>query len=306
MPAQLSLFPDGHELREQALAALRTLDLPRAMRFVDRAHAVEPNLVNLDLLAGVLRWLAPRLDLPPAVPSLATVLLAAAEDSLSGRLPAPAADLIDEVIASFALARREPGLSFLDHEERVPWARLRLVRGEATAGRDELKQLLGEHSDRGDLWGYLGDACTLLQRNEEANACYVRALLLSPEQVDLVHIRSLPLRRCFDSLRVSHTLSLARALLFSTAWLEGALAITRGNDWLDRLTTARLDASLAPAGDQREGRYRRFGLLLYRDRSSPAGDVDLRRREEMAALAPDLFARYISECERREQRGSPS
>jgi hypothetical protein len=32
------------------------------------------------------------------------------------------------------------------------------------------------------------------------------------------------------------------------------------------------------------------------------GSVDIARREEMAALSPDLFAHYVDACRRREER----
>ena len=49
---QLSLFPDGFELQEQALHALRELDVSRAAAMIDRARAAGARSANLEAIAA--------------------------------------------------------------------------------------------------------------------------------------------------------------------------------------------------------------------------------------------------------------
>jgi hypothetical protein len=44
----------------------------------------------------------------------------------------------------------------------------------------------------------------------------------------------------------------------------------------------------------------RFSLLVYLDRSEVAGSCDVERREEMKALLPDVFARFVAAIQRRQ------
>ncbi len=303
---QRSLFPDGFEVQEQAFAALRELDVESALVLVRRARRIDPRLVDLDGFEEALVWLQAQLvgDVTGSV--LAGVLLAAARDGLAGRLGLVAANFVDPTIARFLMSQLRPGQFFLDDDNRVPVALVDLILGNASAARTSLIEAVGAgHGDRGDLWGYLGDACYSDQRPDEANACYVRSLLLDPFAFDAWRLRNQRVGECLRELEKCHEVG-ARNLLLTEGWITGVFEIPAANSWLtprqvERLlaeTTTSLRAAEAGAG------FRRFNLLLYLDRSAAKGQIDMARREEMAELSPDVFVRFMAACRDREARGA--
>lgn len=186
---------------------------------------------------------------------------------------------------------RPPSGPFLDAGERVPRAVAWLLTGNAAQARDELLLLLERGAFRCSTpWGYLGDADHLLQRHDDASACYVRALLLDPGGVDLWRMAHFDLRAGFLELCAEHGEPTARELLLSHAWCGGWLQIPPGNCWVD--------AGCLPPAPRPE---RRFAQLLYLDQSAPRGEVDLDRREAMAATSPALFERYMQACRSRQR-----
>jgi hypothetical protein len=153
--------------------------------------------------------------------------------------------------------------------------------------------LASGHDHRADLWACCADALAAAERPDEANAAYVRALLLSARDVDLFRTRHAALVALHDELLGLHPPASARELLLVHAWLAGHLAIPPENGWLER-HLSRLQLAAAPRPDAPdEQRYRRFALLLYLDRSRPPGRWDEAEREEMQALAPQLFERVL-------------
>lgn len=287
-PVQRPLFPDGHELHAEALAALRQLDVDRAIALVQRAQAIDARLVDADHLLLALRWLQRRAPLDGD--RLGDLLLAVAADAIAGALTPAAAEFLDAALARQVLARPAAG-PFLDAGERVPRAVASLLCGDAAQARAELLLLLAQGPFRRSTpWGYLGDADHRLQRADSASACYVRALLLDAGGVDLWRLAHTELRAGFFAACAEHGEALARELLLTHAWLEGWLRIPPANGWFDA-------RSLPPAA----GPERRFAQLLYLDQSAPRGEVDLDRREAMAATAPALFERYMQACRSRER-----
>jgi tetratricopeptide (TPR) repeat protein len=301
-PLQLSLFPDAYELQAAALAALRDLDVPRARKLLDRVRQQSPRLVNLQVIHMALCLLESTLPPgPPGPAELALAVQATHDEWLHGRLLEASAHFVDETVARY-WRRLGPAAPFLDPGRRVHRGVLELVLGDASAARFHLEASLRDGLEhRADLWCRLGDALMLLDRADEANACYVRALLLSAVDVDLLRTRLRPLAAIHAELRRVHDETLARALLFVEAWLGGVLEVPPENCWLDG-QMAQLEArSAADPGSAPQRRHHRFAWLLYLDRSQPAARVELARREAMAALDPDLFARFLRECDRRER-----
>lgn len=298
---QRSLFPDAFEVQAASLAALRDLDVGAARRLLEQARRQNPSLVNLGLLHDALCLLEtfPR-GSQPSDAHLAEILTAARERHLAGQLSRDAAAFIDQTIARYWRRRAAAG-PFLDEDARVHRAVLDLALGDAATARRHLGATLdGGQQHRADLWGYLGDACVALERGAEANACYVRGLLLSAADVDLMRLRLLPLVRLHEELRATYADDHARELLLVHAWLQGLLEIPPDNGWLDG-QVARLRArAQADAHAPSPDRCRRFGLLLYLDRSQPLGQVDLALRKEMAKLDEDLFQCYMAACRQRE------
>src|SRR4030095_5670191 len=77
---QGQLFPDGFEILEQALVALKDIDLRRADEFGRRARASQPKLVNLDVVAAACDYLRHHLPDNPDPDACAAALLAVPAD----------------------------------------------------------------------------------------------------------------------------------------------------------------------------------------------------------------------------------
>ncbi len=293
---QRSLFPDGFEVEEDALDALESLEVARGLACVAEARRRAPDLTNLDDIESALAWIEiVQGRRPPDGASAAAAFLALP----AADLPEGAAAFADQAIARFGL--RVGRGRFLDPEQRVPLAALRLVLRRTDGTRRELSRLLAEAPDRPDLWGVHGDACLLDERADEANESYVRALLLGAARVDLFRLRENRLRLLLAELRAGNEDACSRELLFVHAWLRGILAVPANNGWLDA-QTPRLRAHTAIRGTpDPASRARRFALLLYLDRSRKPGDCEVAEREEMQALDPELFERFVAVL--RERRG---
>jgi hypothetical protein len=129
----------------------------------------------------------------------------------------------------------------------------------------------------------------------------VRALLLGAAQVDLFRRREDRLRLLLAELRASHEDACARELLFVHAWLRGILAVPANNGWLDAHAAWLRAHTAIRASSDAAARARRFGLLIYLDRSRKPGNCEAAEREEIQALDPDLFERFVAVL--RERRG---
>ena len=292
---QRSLFPDGFEVQERALAALHELDVRTALELVRRARKIDPRLVDLDALEAALYWLDNRLLTAPDGPTLADVLRSAAGDSAAGQLSPVARSFIDRAVARW-LAKHRPTGAFLDPEGCVPTGLVDLLLDNGNAARTNLLAVLDQgHGAHAAVLGYLGCAAWLTERREEANAFYLRALLHDRGDFDLVRVRHEGLRQLHDRLTKEHGAA-ARGRLLVEAWLAGTLQIPARNGWLP---PAQLATQLAAAGDDH---VREFTLLLHADRTDAERPTDVERRERMAAAWPDAFARFMAVCRADEQR----
>jgi hypothetical protein len=301
---QRSLFPDAFEVQEQALAALDALDLAAARRGLEEARVRDPELPELASWSACIGWLSRELGEGSVDDDgLAAAFARVPEEHQRGAIDGAAAQRIDAVIARLALARGGPPGAFLDGAKRVHRGALLLVANRAQEAIGLLRESLAEGCDgRADVWGYFADACHALERADEANAGYVRALLLGAGEADLHRLRHARLRSLLDELRARHPEEEARELLVVHAWLEGTLAVPPENGWLDRhLSRLRLANTARPGASAAE-RARRFALLLYLDRSRRPGDFDECAREELRALAPELFERVLGRMRLLERR----
>lgn len=302
MLLQRSLFPEAFEIQAQALAALDELDIGAALRLVEAARERDPGLVNLDPLRSALQWLHRELGSGPVSDELLALLFSTVPEACrSGEIAPEAMELIDTVIAREGLARTRSTQAFLDAGEGVHRGSLLLVLGLFHEAHALLVTSLAEHDGRADLWAAFGDAGSALERFDEANAAYVRALLLSAGDLDFFRLRHERLRTLHHELVSLHGESRARELVLVHAWLSGALTIPPENGWLDR-QLSRLHLAAALRSDSTpEQRLRRFSLLFYLDRSRAPGLYDEAEREEMQALEPELFARVVQCIQAREK-----
>ncbi|MBZ0150817.1 MAG: tetratricopeptide repeat protein [Planctomycetes bacterium] len=294
----MSTFPGQDQVQEQALVAMRALDVEGALALVRRARRIDPRLVDLDGLEEALVWLLPRLAGGAADLALADALQAVVAEGLAGRLGSVAAMFVDSAIARHLCQRQRPSGSFIDDACRVPAALVDLILGSAAVARMSLADAIRDgRGNRADLWGYLGDACHIEQRHVEAEGCYARALLLDPDAVDAWRLRDRRLGACLGDLEGRHGAD-ARGLWFAAAWIDGILDIPVGNNWL---TPNQIAIRQDGTGSTTAAACRRFSLLLYFDRSARPGTTDMSRREEMAELLPEWFARFMAACRGRER-----
>lgn len=300
MLIQRSLFPDAFEIEEQALAKLDRFELEDALRLVADARARDPGL-DLEWLRVALLWLRRELGGERVSDELLALLfLTVPEACLRGELTAEAAARLDEVIARQGLARAE-ARAFLDPEGRVHRGALLLVLRRNAEAHALLREAVAADDGRADLWGGFAEASYTLERLDEANAAYVRALLLAAGEVDLLRLRHPRLLALQRELAALHGEACARELLLVHAWLAGVLTIPPENGWLDaHLSRLHLLAAVR-ATSPPEQRLRRFTLLFYRDRSQATGRYDEAEREEMQALDPELFERVLKHIQAREQ-----
>jgi hypothetical protein len=302
-PRQLSLFPDGHELQAQALVALDDLDVAHARRWLERARPRSQGLPNFKLISDALDVLAPAVQAGGSDEDIARVVVAVQAGWQQGRVSHAVAGFIDETVGRFWGRSTARDVVFLDADQVVHRGLLDLLNKNAAAAERTLSaSLLGAHGNRADLWGYLGDANLHLGRPDRANACWVRALLLGANHADFLRCKMERLVQLDQELRRVHPGPVARERVLSHAWLLHVLDIPPRNDWLDA-HRERLDAETAASvSAHAPARLRRFAYLLYLDRTQPSA-VDVERREEMAALAPDLFHAFIGACAERERSG---
>ncbi|MBK8096395.1 MAG: hypothetical protein IPK26_04765 [Planctomycetes bacterium] len=294
---QHSLFPDDYEVIEQALAALRRLDVDEALTKVRLARARDTRLADLAALEEALVWLARQTLHDQA--GIARTLLAVGEAFAARELGEVAAGVVDDAIAHVFAA--DTGDSpFLDPANRVPRALLDLLGRRHSKAHGRLRELVLAWPDRGDLWCWYGNACLGAERQAEARAAWVRALLLAPDRFDWWRIADRQLRTVRDDCLADAPAG-DGGLTLAVAWRRGLLPIPARNDWLSHAQIARL--STTTAVDEHASvaaRHRRFCLLLYLDRSL-GGATDVDRRLAMADLAPAEFQQFMAACRQREQ-----
>ncbi len=293
---QLSLFADGFDAFEQARSHLRRLDLARARAAVGRARQGTatsiPNHLPVDTLERALAWLQRHLPEPPTAATAAAALAELPRAVVAGQLDDAAADAAELGLVPFLLPHLpEPPdpPRFLDSDRRLPSPLVRALAGDVQTARREFDDLVAAEPDRADLWFHTADTCWRAQRIDEANAHYVRALLLDPAAIDPRRLAHAGLRTCWHGLAAAHPEPAARAhALLTEAWLAGVLAIVPGNRWFRPGQVERRLEAAAAAGVP----ALQFALLLYQDRTAPT-TVDLLRRERMAELDPAAFARFL-------------
>ena len=307
MLLQRSLFPDAFEVHEQALRALDDLDLEAARRWLLEVKSRDPGLPELASWSACIEWL--RRELGGGLVADECLALAFAlvpEECRRGTLDKATAERIDQVLAHQGLQRMDRSRVFLDGEERVHRGVLLLVRGSFPPAMALLRETLAQGRDgRADLWWSLAEACLKCDRSDDANAAYVRALLLDPQAVDLHRSQHVRLTSLLDELRASRDEQEARGLLLVHAWLEGILSIPPENSWLERHLSRLHLATALRSGATPAERARRFAWLLYLECSRRPGDFEESARDEMKALAPELFERVMHRLSALLRRSTP-
>lgn len=296
MPDQPDLFSAAVEHKRTALDALQRFAFEQARTELEIAQAIDPYLADIGSLLQSAEFLVNlRIDLRTKSSGLARAWdeIREARDTL----PRAAYSGVETLICERVVQCLPPAYSdFVDSTQKtlhVGYCWLILNRPEEAHSR--LLAYLTSHVDDScpELWGYFGDASYQLNRREESNSGYLRALFTNAQAVDLAQMRHPDLRRVVEDLRSQHPEETARALLPIHGWMERVLHIPKGNTWLSRvIREQRYDHSsqllLFPAQ-----RYHQFALCLYVDQSDLHGDIDFDARMEMQRLDKGLFRRYL-------------
>lgn len=298
MTAQIELFTVAIEHKEKALDAMRRFALPQAKAELQVAQEIDPSLADVRTLMQATEFLTELgLNAKTRSSGLARAWqkIEEARAGLSRATHALTESLIcDRVVQCLPADYSE----FVDPKEKtlhVGYCYLVLNRFEAA--HRKLLDYLTSHYKKSHprLWGYFGDACYKLNRHDECNSGYLRALFMDAQAVDIERLRYPNLQGVFDELRRQYPDETARALLPIHSWLEKVLHIPKGNTWLAQwIREQKFDHSsellLYPAQ-----RYRQFALCLYIDQSGLHGDIDFDARVEMQRLDGGLFRWYLDE-----------
>ena len=296
MSDQPDLFSPAVEHKQKAVDLLQRFAFRQAQTELETARKIDPYLADIEILlrsAESLVKLGINLRTKPSGLARAWDKVREARDSL----PHGALSGVETLICQRVVQCLPPAhTGFVDSAHKTLHAGycwLILNRPEQ-AHRCLLAHLTSDvHDSCPELWGYFGDTCYQLNRHEESNSGYLRALFTNAQAVDLTQLRHPDLQRIVEDLRSQHPEETARALLPIHGWMEGALHIPKGNTWLSRvIRNQRYDHGsqllLWPAQ-----RYHQFALCLYIDQSGLHGDIDFDARIEMERLDRELFQRYL-------------
>ena len=296
MTYQPDLFSAAVEHKRKALDALQRFAFRQAKTELETAHAIDPYLADIESLLQSAEFLAKLgIDLGSKSSALARAWdkVREARDALPRAVHSGVETLICERLAQCL----PPDYSdFVDSARKtlhVGYCWLILNRPKEAHSR--LLAYLTSHLNDSypELWGYFGDASYQLNRREESNSGYLRALFMNPQAVDLEQIRHPGLQRIVEDLRSQHPEETARALLPIHGWLEGVLRIPKSDTWLTRVIREQRYDDSPELLSYPAQRYHQFALCLYIDQSDLHGDIDFDARMEMQRLDKALFHRYL-------------
>ncbi|NIR49042.1 hypothetical protein GWO43_11375 [candidate division KSB1 bacterium] len=301
--AQINLFTPAIIHKEKALTALQRLALKEAQEQLQTAREIDPSLADLEMLTHTVDFLRKvgvhSKTRPPGLVR-AWRRLREAKDSTPSRTMYA---ILETTLCRRILERLPDDYNDYVHPSSggLHIGYCHLVLQNAEAAHKKLLDYLTAHAEESHplLWGYFGDAGYLLNRSDESNSGYLRALFMDPQAVDLAMLKQPQIRTIYDELCEQHDDDLARALLPSEAWLQGVLHIPPGNTYLAKFIQRRrfdLSAELLLYPTQRS---HQFALCLYVDQSGLHGDIDFNAREEMQRLDGELFRRYLAVLESR-------
>jgi tetratricopeptide (TPR) repeat protein len=288
MNEQINLFSEAESLIGDAEQAAVDLDFHLAERTMRRAGEIDPYLSNLQSYLRIFRYLKSERKRNPVTPDfLAAVWHGLPHSVRMHALTIAESRIIDGYLDPIAEKNLSSKGSFVDRAKTLPRACLYMHRLPSRALRELQTLVCGPYARRADLWAYYGDACSILDRNAEAESSYSRALLADPLAVDLFRIQSEGLRRLFARLSQDHAEPEARALLFIHGWLEGIVPCPKKTD----AAGTRLPRKIP--GD-RVGELLQFALCLVMDQSGKGKKIHVEARQRMMEIDPDLFRLYLA------------
>ncbi len=307
--SQTSLFSPAVDLKERGLQALRALDPEKASRYLRSAAEIDPGLPEIDNLVAVASFLSKAgatPDLDP--PGLSRLWVQARASYVLKELSLRNLECVDKLICQAAVKRARKSLrGYLDPDApALHIGYCYLVLHEPFRAH---RKLFDDLAPRplgccGDLWGYLGDAATQMRFPERANMAYVRAWFGDPDHVDVRVLQHPGIRQLYERLRAGHNDKTARHLLAIHAWMHSFLEIPAADRAMVGFVRRQLRQADRVRDTSDEGRYRRFGLLLYEDQAcEQAAGFDV--RSQMKDIDEQLFWSYLQVNETRRQRRHP-
>ncbi|MFQ5639160.1 MAG: hypothetical protein ACE5IR_14355 [bacterium] len=296
MTKQIELFSAAIAHKQKALDALQKFAFRKAKTHLEIALEIDPYLADLTTLLQATKFLLNRKVHAKTEPP---GLLRAWQkvEKAGAALPRAVHAIVEPLICERMVQCLPPDYTdFVDPKEKtlhIGYCYLELNRFEQA--HEKLLDYLTAHPEESHprLWGYFGDAAYKLNRREECNSGYLRALFMDAQSVDLERLRHPALHRIYRNLQRRRLKETARALMPIYCWLAKVLHIPKGNTLLARvIQKQRFDhsARLLLYPDER---YHQFALCLYIDQSGMHGDIDFDARTEMQRLDARLFRRYL-------------
>ncbi|MFQ5649518.1 MAG: hypothetical protein ACE5IY_06210 [bacterium] len=293
---QINLFTAAVEHKQKALDYLQHFSLAQARAELEAAQNIDPYLADIKTLQQAVDTLLEQgINADSEVSTLAGVW-----EALRGRGPSltrTVRTIVERLICQqiVRLVAAEYCDFVVPEKETLHIGYCCLVLERPQDAHRVLLEYLTAHPEslHARLWGYFGDAATLLQYDEEANTGYLHALFVDVQAVDMEFLQSPELRRVYKMLRREHDDLVSRALLPIHAWLERVLTIPKGKTVLSQRFQGQRQQYGSELPVDAVQRYQRFARCLYLDQSCMPGKIDVEARLEMKRLDGVLFQRYL-------------
>ena len=294
--------------KESGLRKLDELNFAAAIDRLSIARESDPYLADLGFLLAAAEF-AQQYGIKPQ--TSATKLMAfwhAVQQSYENDdLPAGAYRQLLQIIARrlLQIAQFTSEGFCQEKEETLHRGVLHVVLQDWPAAHRELLNLVTSAREKARTvhWAYLGDAAYLLKRWKDANMAYVCALFGHPFEVDQLRLQHPDLRKLLQVLKYENDSErMACALWPVQAWMKDILQIPAGNTFLLQAVRQQRSILGSELMLEPEQRTRQFALCLYIDQSGLQNEMQFDVRHEMKQLAPELFAAYLREIEKRRKQ----
>lgn len=300
---QISLFSCADPLLEEAETAMRAMRFEEAESLYQKAQSLDPWISNIESLLKICDFFKIQFGRGSEIASfLGSVWMSIPKAVDTDRLKDSEASIVETYIAHWADSFLPDSTAYMDREERIHRGNVLMkTRQFQNAQKHILESLTNGYTGRSDLWAYYGDACYSLNRAHEAQAAYIKALLLDPHRIDYFRMAHPEIKRQLSSLGEEMDERSAQALLLFKCWSAGCLSIPRRNsddveesDLIDRLINTE------PADEQE--RLHLFSSCLYYDQIQPKDRIHIDLREKMKTLDPERFGIFLNILQARENQ----
>ncbi len=296
MPDQLNLFSAAIDHKIQAIAYLKELDFRAAQEEIGLSQKIDPYLADLNIIANAIAFLNEQVNSFPdssTADRLAHIWQTMPKAVEREEISLAGLKFLDSIVAPIALKEANTEKDFVDSEcllhKGVCFLALREINH---AHKLLLDAVTSGNFERADLWGYLGDTLYLQHNVGKARAAYLHALVIDPQELDLLRLAYQPIFYLYNQLRHTYSEIEAKDLLLTYGWFDGIFEIPKKDDRLTRLAM-NLWNQINQGRVNSDRHYYHFSISLYLDQSQPPGQIYVEARERMMDLDRQLFNRYL-------------